>query len=130
LAAYLARLTTDPRQRSRQRRWWAGILLVVYELPWAAGGLAENLAAGNLPQTFRRYSGWLLVGVIVIGVVLAVWGYLRQSAPQVETATNRRNFLTKLNSRYHRRREDALRGAALIMLGLKEASDTVSQPVL
>jgi hypothetical protein len=120
----------DPRQRSRRRRWWAGILLVVYELLWAAGGLVENLTAGNLPSAFRPYTGWLLVGVIVLGVVLAVWDYLRQSAPQAETATNRRNFLIRLHTRYHRRQEDALRGAVLITLGLTEEPEAVSRPSL
>jgi len=41
----------DPRQRSRWRRIVAGVLVVVYVLLWALGGLAENVVAGSVSQS-------------------------------------------------------------------------------
>jgi hypothetical protein len=119
----------DPRRRSRLRRRMAGVLVVVYELLWAVGGLAENLAAGSLPQALKPYA-WPLFGLVVaVALALALSDYLIRSAPSVEE-TNRRNFLTKLQTRYSKRQEDALRGAVIIALGLKAEPEAVSRPAL
>src|SRR5258708_24714441 len=107
----------DPRQRSRARRRAAIVLVCVYELLWAAGGLAENVAAGNLPPSVKPYALWLLGSVVVVAAGLALLDYVSRSAPPVEE-TNRKHFLTKLQTRYSRQREDALRGAALLVFGL------------
>jgi len=58
-----------------------------------------------------------------------LYDYLRRAAPPVED-TNRRKFLAKLQTRYNRRREDDLRGAVLIVLGLQDEPEALIRPAL
>lgn len=119
----------DPHLRSPTTRHAAFVVVAAYELLWAVGGLAENLAARSLPTALKPYAGALLGGVVACAAVLALLDYGLQSAPPVE-ATSRQALLAKLHTRYSRRREDALRGASLVMLGLRAEPEAVSRPAL
>jgi hypothetical protein len=120
----------DPRQRSRARRRVGLVLTGVYELLWLGGGLAENVTAGNLPTAIKPYAGVVLAVVTLIAIVLALFDYGLRTVPPIQEDTNRRNFLTKLHTRYSQRQEDALRGAMLITLGLHAEPEALSQPAL
>ena len=95
--------------RSRVRTWAALVLLLVYEGLWALGGLVSNVAAGNLPVVVRQYAPLVYPVLVVLALLIAALDFLAQSAPPVK-ATNRRHFLTELETRYSHRQHDALRG--------------------
>lgn len=120
---------TDPRRHSRRRQRVIVGLLVAGMLLAAAGGVLSNVAANYLPLGLQRFALPLFMGVLLLAIGVAILLYLLQNAPRVE-GTNRRNFLSRLQSRYGQRRENALQGAALITLGLQEVPDAVARPAL
>lgn len=119
----------DPRQRSLLRHRAGLVLVAGYELLWLMGGLAENLTAASFPPAVKPHAWLVFGGVVLVAIALALLDYAGCIAPPVEEI-NRQHFLAKLHTRYSRRQEDALRGAALIVLGLKAEPDAVSQPAL
>lgn len=119
----------DPRRRSRARRSATMLLIILAEVLAALLGTVSNVASGSLSTILALPAVPFLVAVTGLVALISVFLYLRQSAPPVE-ATNRRNFLSNLHTRYSRRQEDALRGAVLIALGLEEEPEAVAQPTL
>jgi hypothetical protein len=123
----------DPRwQRSRARARAAVVLVIAGGVLAAIAGVVSNIAAGSLPPDLTTYGVPLFVGVTLAAIgagVLLAW--VQRVPPRLE-ATNRRNFLHKLQERSSRRQEDALRGATLLALGLEEAPEAVAaaRPVL
>ena len=120
----------DPRRRSQTLQRVAAMLIVVGAVLAAIGGVLSDAAAGSLPAGLKPYALPLFVAVIGGAIAVGVLVYGREHAPGVVANTNRTNFLTKLQTRYTRRQEDALRGALLIALGLQEEPAEVSRPAL
>nr|MBF6591570.1 hypothetical protein [Ktedonobacterales bacterium] len=119
----------DPQRRRHARRSATVALIVLAEFLAAALGAVSNVASGDLPPEFSR-NAWLpFLVVAALVAVVAVLLHLCQNAPPV-AETNRAKFLEQLRTRYDHRREDALGGAALLALGLRDEPEALSGPVL
>jgi hypothetical protein len=77
------------------------------------------------PRALKPDAGFLLAGALAVSILVAVLDYQMQTVPSV-AATDRKRFLTQLQDRYRRRREDALSGAVRIALGLQAHPEAVS----
>jgi len=119
----------NSRTYSRTLRQWGVLLVIVYELLWAAGGFTANLVSATLPKAANPYIPLIYGGAVVFAVLFAAVDYKARSEPSVEE-TNRKNFLDRLHTRYIRRQEDALRGAMQLILDLHAVPDAVSRPGL
>jgi hypothetical protein len=120
--------TRDPRlrhARSYQLGVFALVLLGVALA--AAAGLLSNAVANALPQFLITNATYALGLAILVGLVVAWLVFREENQPSVR-ATDRANFRTLLTSRYTRQREDALREATLLTLGLEVDPAAVAPP--
>lgn len=121
--------TSSLYSRRSHLRQLATILLIVWGgILAAVVGILSNVAAGQLPIFVKPYAIPLLLLVTTLAVGVTIFLYRVQTAPPVE-ATNRKNFLNRLSIRYNRWLEEAVRGSAVVEIGLREAATAVSQQV-
>ena len=115
--------------RSIWRRRLTMVLLALSGVLSFFGGALGNSAGGMLQPVSGLGLPILLAAVGLGPIIIPILIYQIENAPRIQ-ATNRRNFLSRLQKRYAHRLHDALQDAVRITLKLQADPQAIAKPSL